>query len=511
MKVLLSILLLFFSISAVAQTEPAMLWMKGIGGVGSDQLGPNVVETDDGGFVIRMESASFAGTGSIDSFCSPVQKRMIYVKYNDAGAIVEWSKCYGTMGDSFLMFMFPLSGGGEVLGGKFNSSAGWGWLITKHNAAGAVIWQRNYSKSMGSQLDAMIATDDGGYIMLGEANRTDTNVLVHYGSWDTHDFWIMKVDSNGYKVWSRVVGGTGDESAGALVPGPNNGFYVVGGTGSTDYDCTGNRGAADTYVARFNDTGGIMWHRCFGGSLNDEASAACSNGKGGLIVASYASSSDYDVHNHILGADYWVMEVDSAGSILWDNCYGGLFDRIPKAICRATDGSIWINGIRRDFNDHVYLVHTDSVGNELHSATLTSSQQDWGQMIHPLPGGFVLAGGYYGSNDGPFSSLASYGSSDVYLSMYAPWPAATKEVFNAKSFRIFPNPVDKLLHIEIKEAGTVHSISIVDVAGRKVMGLDVAPGKQTMDISTEKLSKGIYFVQVVDDDGGRFVEKIEIR
>jgi hypothetical protein len=511
MKVLLSILLLFFSISAVAQTEPAMLWMKGIGGGGVDQMGRAVTQTADGGFIVNISTSAVANTGNIDSFCSFTNKRSIFLKYSADASSLEWSKCFGTAGDSGFVYLFPQANGDYIIGGAFGASVSGGWLITRQDATGNTIWQRNHSRDHGSVFSSMLATEDGGFIMMGEANRTDTNVLIHYGSWMTSDFWIMKVDSNGYKLWSRVVGGTDDETVGALVPGPDNGFYVVGGTSSTDYDCTGNHGGADAYVARFDDTGGIMWHRCFGGSLNDEASAACSNGKGGLIVASYASSSDYDVHNHILGADYWVMEVDSAGSILWDNCYGGLFDRIPKAICRATDGSIWINGIRRDFNDHVYLVHTDSVGNELHSATLTSSQQDWGQMIHPLPGGFVLAGGYYGSNDGPFSSLASYGSSDVYLSMYAPWPAATKEVFNAKSFRIFPNPVDKLLHIEIKEAGTVHSITIADVAGRKVMGLDVAPGKQTMDISTEKLSKGIYFVQVVDDDGGRFVEKIEIR
>lgn len=512
MKNLLCFLFIILSFTARAQVpEPHMLWMKGIGGIGSDQIGTNVTKTNDGGFILRFESASIAGTGSIDSFCAPVQKRMVYVKYNDEASIVEWSKCYGTMGDSFLMYMFPLAGGNVVLGGTFNSSSGWGWVVVKHDASGTVLWQRNYSKGMGARLEAMIATNDGGYIMMGGAHRVDTNVLIHYGTWETFDFWIMKVDSNGYKVWSKVIGGTDDETVGALVAAPDNGFYLVGGTSSNDFDCVGNRGGADAYVARFNDTGGIMWHRCLGGSLNEEAKTACSNGKGGILLAAYTHSFDNDVHNHISAKDYWVAEVDSTGSLLWENCYGTLYDQIPNAICKSTDGSIWVNGITSEFRDHVFLIHIDSIGSLLHSATLNSSYQDWGQMIHPLPGGLVLAGGYYGANNGSFSSLFNYGYIDIYMSVYAPWPAATSDISVANTIKLYPNPAERILHIQSSSSNKIQEISIKDMAGRKVLNTRLETVLQAIDLDTEMLPSGLYFVQIVSENGYTEVQKVIVQ
>jgi hypothetical protein len=514
MKKLLYFLFIIFSFTAIAQVpEPHMLWMKGIGGIGSDQIGTNVTKTNDGGFILRFESASIAGTGSIDSFCAPVQKRMVYVKYNEEASIVEWSKCYGTMGDSFLMYMFPLAGGNVVLGGTFNSSSAWGWVVVKHDASGTVLWQRNYSKGMGARLEAMITTNDGGYIMMGGAHRVDTNVLIHYGTWETFDFWIIKVDSNGYKVWSKVIGGTDDETVGALVAAPDNGFYVVGGTSSNDYDCTGNHGgAADAYVARFNDTGGLMWHRCLGGSDYDAATAACSNGKGGVIIAAKSMSTDGDVHNHKGQKDYWVTEVDSSGSIIWDNCYGSSVNfEEPLAVCKATDGSIWVNGYTYKNREDVFLVHADSLGNLLQSVELSSSQKDRGLVAHALPDGLVMVGGYFSLNNGSFSTLGYFGALDIYLITYAPWPAATSDISVANTIKLYPNPAERILHIESLRSNKIQEISIIDMAGRKVLNTRLETVLQAIDLDTEMLPSGLYFVQIVSENGYTEVQKLIVR
>ncbi len=56
-----------------------MLSLKGIGGSGSDQIGRDVTKTQDGKFILRYEVSSLPNTGNIDSFCSVVQKRLIFV------------------------------------------------------------------------------------------------------------------------------------------------------------------------------------------------------------------------------------------------------------------------------------------------------------------------------------------------------------------------------------------------------------------------------------------------
>jgi hypothetical protein len=518
MKALPFFLLLFFSAGAIAQPEPAMLSIKGIGGDQFDQTVPWVTKMPDGGFVVAIATSSDPATGNIGSFCGLNGYRSVFTKYNADFSISEWSKCYQANGDSGLIHFFSGSGGEIVLGGGFTSTAGWGWLIARHDAAGNVLWQHNYSKGGGAQLRSMIATEDGGYIMMGEAYYTDTNVLVHHGSWMDADLWVLRVDSNGNKVWSNVIGGTYEEAGIALVPAPGDGCYVLGATQSSDYDCSGyHAGGQDAYLARLDKDGNILWHKCLGGSGYEASSysgCGAADGKGGILMAVSTTSTDGDVHHHINREDYWVLNVDSAGGIVWENCFdGGEYD-YPSAICKATDGSVWVNGWKSSANEDVFVVHADSVGTFQSSVTISSSGKDRGQMIYPLTGGSVIAGGYFSKNDGTFSPLNFYSdflSTDMFLAVFAPWNVGVKDISLTSSIKLYPNPVDKLLHVEINESGTLQSIGIVDVVGRLVLGHELSPGVRNVDIPTEMLAKGVYYVQIVDGNGERFVEKIEIR
>lgn len=483
-----------------------MLSLKGIGGNGGEAFTPTIKKTIDDGFIIHIETSSTIGTGNIDSFCNDISKREIFIKYNQNATVIEWSKCYGFSGDSFLLHIFPKPDKSVVLGGLFNSTAGWGWLITKQDAAGNTIWQRNYSKGFGSLLNAMMPTNDGGYIMMGESHRTDTNVLTHYGSWSTFDIWLLKVDSNGYKVWSRVIGGTEHESGAALVPGPDNGFYVVGGTGSYDYDCTGNPGGGSAYLVRLNDTGGIMWHRCMGGSSHDAATAACSNGSGGVIMAVNTSSSDHDVVNYHGGGDYWVVEVDTLGNIVWSNCYGTANTEVPLAICKATDGSVWINGFNYENYDDVYLVHTDSSGNLLHEMVMSSNDKDRGQIVYPLADGTVLVGGSYYLSNGTFSTLHNHGLVDLFLAVFAPWTANITDSKKNK-FSVYPNPTQNTLHISSSIRLSNYVISITDTQGRTIKSINIKSNTFETTIDVGDLDNGNYMI-IVSDNSNIIFSKI---
>ncbi|MCF8450659.1 MAG: T9SS type A sorting domain-containing protein [Taibaiella sp.] len=509
MKKLLYFLFIFLSFTVTAQVpEPDMISLKGIGGNGSDKIGTHITKTKDGGFIIRFETGSSIGSGNIDSLCAPIPNRMIFSKYNGDATVIEWSKCYGFGGDSFITHIFPANSGDYVWGGQFNSSTSYGWLVTKQDAGGNTVWQRNYSKGKGSILRAMMATEDGGYIMTGGAYQTDTNVLSLYGGSMTADIWVLKVDSNGYKVWSKVIGGTGNESVAALVPAPGNGCYVVGGTGSYDYDCTGNPGGGTAYLARLDHDGNMLWHRCLGGSSHDAATAACSNNKGGVILAVNTSSNDVDVHNYHGGSDYWAVEVDSEGTIVWDNCYGTTGDEVPQAICKATDGSVWINGYTTDGYDDVYIVKADSVGILESSTLLSTYQQDRGLMIYPLINGYVLAGGYYYASHGSFASLTNYGTFDAFLAIFSPWNVGIKDKTSEKSgFKIYPNPATESVNIKAID-NSLCRITVYDILGRMMYDNTIT---KNIQIPVNEWRAGLYFVQIVSENGYTEVQKLIVR
>jgi hypothetical protein len=482
-----------------------MLSLKGIGGSGSDQIGRDITKTQDGKFILRYEVSSLPNTGNIDSFCSVVQKRLIFVEYNEDGTPTEWSKCYGFHGDSFLTHIFPKPDKSVVLGGLFNSTAGWGWLITKQDDAGNTIWQRNYSKGGGSILRSMIATNDGGYILLGESHRTDTNVLVHYGSWSTFDIWVLKLDSNGYKQWSKVIGGSYDEAAFNIVPAPSDGYYIIGATQSSDYDCTGyHAGGQDGYVARLDANGNILWHRCLGGSGYEAGypvGYGTTDGKGGLLVTMSTTSTDGDVHNHIHKADYWVVNIDSAGNITWENCYDAGDTEYPSSICKATDGSIWITGwTYKNYYEDVFLVHTDSIGSLLQTKVMGSNDKDQSVIVYPLQGGTVLTGGYYYANNNGFSSLVNYGYIDVFLAVFAPWSVGIDNKQNDElSLKIYPNPVKGTLYVEKLNNNTNTKISLMSIDGKQMIQTILASGNSRAEIDVAQYPKGIYWVRISSD------------
>jgi hypothetical protein len=285
-----------------------------------------------------------------------------------------------------------------------------------------------------------------------------------------------------------------------LVPGPDNGFYVVGGTGSYDYDCSGNPGGGSAYLVRLNDTGGIIWHRCLGGSSHDAATAACSNGSGGVIMAVNTRSSDHDVVNYHGGGDYWVVEVDTTGNIIWSNCYGTANTEVPLAICKATDGSVWINGFNYENYDDVYLVHTDSIGNLLHEKVISSSGQDRGTTIFALDNNLVFTAGYYEINNSYFSSLTHFGATDIFQTVFAPWSVGMDDKQNDElTLKMYPNPAKGILYVEKQNNNTKTKISLMSIDGKQMTQTILAFGNSQAEIDVSQFPKGIYWVRISSD------------
>ncbi len=518
-KLLLIFFILFSYTTSVYAQEPAMLWLKGYGGDQGAQVLTHVTATQDGGFIIALETSSDVGTGNIDSLCTAERKRVIFVKYNADASVMEWTKCYGFGGDSTLLYLFPTNDGGFVLGGEG------GFLICKEDALGTIIWSRNYGISADVGLIDMIATDDGGYLMVGNCYFNDTNFTVYNSGSFLPSIAVLKLDSLGNKQWSKAIGGSYVTEALSVIPGPNGGCYIFGGTTCNDYDCTGLHGppntAADAYLVRLDSKGNIIWHHDLGGSgIDGDYGWGVANNKGGVVLAASSYSLDGDVHHHIGQSDYWVLEVDSSNNILWDNSYGSISQEVPFAICKADDGSIWITGGSGQKGGEVdtaygqgdaWIVHVDSLGNFLSAKVLGSSEIDEGYMIYPLSGGGVITGGTYSKGDDCFSSFPFYGipslESDAFLGGVAPYTTGVKQISINSGIKVYPNPTHEQVIVETQKQDT-YTIVLTDVLGQKVYQARFT-GK--INIAVNEWLRGIYYVQVVSEDGQMATRKLLIK
>ncbi len=332
-KLVFLTIVFFYSTSCYAQIpQPAMLSLRCIGGNYSDGISNKVIGTDDGGFILSLNSVSTSNNGTFDSFCTIGGKRSIFLKYNGDATILEMSKCYKIDGDTTLNYFFPKSDGSIVLAGQ---KTGGGLYITKHDVYDNIMWAHTHSAANGTWLTDIIATEDGGYLIAGASYYIDTNAITHHGSWMDADVLLMKLDYMGNKVWSKVIGGTGIDEIHSIIPAPNNGYYISGFTSSNDYDCSGNHGGnGDSYLARLDNMGNVIWHRDLGGSLAENIGYMTSDGKNGVLLATYTYSIDGDVSDHTgTGQRIWTTNIDSAGNIVWNICHGGIAS-YPKCILK---------------------------------------------------------------------------------------------------------------------------------------------------------------------------------
>lgn len=501
--------------------QPNIITTNCLGGDGFDIVTPYVTQTYDGGFITLIQSNSTVGSGNIDSFCLTDGNRKIFAKYNSDASIKEWSKCYEIPGDTMFLYMFPRNDGSAILGGVFNSSYAWGFYIAKHDENDNIIWSHAYSKGNNLILRSMVATTDGGYIMVGESHYIDSNVYTHYGSWMDPDIFVIKVDSNGNKIWTKVIGGSADDQAASVILAPDDGVYVIGTTSSNDYDCTGNHSSAsDVYVVRLDKNGNKIWHRDLGGSAIDYGRNAAPDGKGGILIAADSYSPDGDVSYINTGQNIWVVNLDSSNSIVWQHCYGGGGGTCyPNAICRSVDGSVWIAGVSHlkygeidtgYGRDDAWFLHIDSVGLFLNAKVLGSHMDDNGMMIYPLSNGNVIAGGFYDASSPIFNNVWK-GSHDAFFVILSPYPTHIISPKPDNKIQIFPNPTHDFINIKKEKLSDEYSVSVSNNLGNQVYRSKLARGDHFLNIEVRNWVKGNYFVCVSNENGYIYTSQVLIK
>ncbi|KXN98207.1 PKD protein [Aequorivita aquimaris] len=177
---------------------------------------------------------------------------------------------------------------------------------------------------------------------------------------------------NGEVELVKTYGGSGIDEAVSVVEAADGSYLVLGTTRSSDGDITDRSGSdSDFWLLKLSKTGDIIWSKTYGGSDDENASRITKTNDGGYLLSGYTTSNDGDVNGNEGFQDYWVVKVDNAGNILWEENFGfSGSDQAFKAF-QTSDGGYFITG----FFD---VSASGGAGNDFQRGTMHGVGEFWG-------------------------------------------------------------------------------------------------------------------------------------
>lgn len=301
-------------------------WERSFGGSNYESA-RDVAQTADGGYIVVGETNSTDG-GVVSGYGGT--KDIWILRLNAAGNLL-WQRRYGGNGldianhvhlladGSFYVLASSSSNDGNITGN--HGTAGYtDGVLMKLDASGNLQWSRCYGGSKNEEFFDMEIINGRIYIA-GFANSTDGDIPPQQKNYDV---WLLALDANGNKIYSKVYGGSQNDVAYSMTRGNDGSLTLAGYTTSNDGDVSGARGSQDYWVININPANGnINWQRVLGGTQADYANSILTDSDGGYIIGGIAYSNNGDVSNPLGDGDYWVVKLSSTGAVLWDQNFGG--------------------------------------------------------------------------------------------------------------------------------------------------------------------------------------------
>ena len=342
-KLLFSILSATTPVISFSQA-PSIEWEKSFGGSGSDG-GFSIAQTSDLGFIISGNSDSNDGDVSGNHGSSDY-----WIVKLDTNNSIMWQKSLGGSGFEYCSWIEQTVDGGYIVCGGSNSNDGDvlgnhgqdDYWIVKLASTGAIQWQKCLGGTQGDKARCIRQTTDGGYIIAGSTSSNNIDVSGNHGN---IDFWIVKLYAGGTIQWQKCLGGSNDDVAFAIQQTSDGGYVVAGFSNSNDGDVTNNHGNLDYWVVKLDSSGSIQWQKSLGGSAADFLFFVMQTLDGGYILGGDTDSNDGDITENHGDADCWIVKLDSSGTIQWQKSYGGTAYDYVGTICQSSDSSYIICGV----------------------------------------------------------------------------------------------------------------------------------------------------------------------
>lgn len=400
-----------------------LVWLKTFGGSNEDDA-VDMVQANDGGYIVLGSTNS--NDGDITGKSTTDQDYWLLKLTQDGEKI--WDKTYGGSADDHATGISRTNDGGYVISGFTASSDGdvtenagfHDYWIVKITSDGDIQWEKSFGFIGQDQAYQVIQTLDGGYFATGfldvgmsEGEGNDFNDDQSSNRETQHslgDYWGIKMDANGNKIWRRYFGGSHVDQSKDVLQTDDGGFLLVGISESSDFDISNAKGANDFWVIKVSADGDKVWEKSYGGAETDRSFSFVKATDGNYILTGESRSIDADVSNPKGGGDIWVVKFDgSNGTLIWEKSFGGTEFDTSRGVANLSNGYYAIAGSSRSSDIDVsnnygandaWLILIDENGNLEFEKNIGGSDIDFANKTKGTSENEIIVVGNSLSNDG---------------------------------------------------------------------------------------------------------------
>jgi hypothetical protein len=227
-----------------------------------------------------------------------------------------------------------------------------GMYIAKYGNDGELLWigSAQPGECQGVGVDNENNPITGGYF--SEYTTFGDIPLTSIGNTDAY---LVKYNPNGEVMWARRFGGEGGEIA-SCGADPYGNVYLGGlyfsPTIETETDTLINKGSINSFLAKYDKDGQLLWARSVGGNNGDGPATATREFHVDRMGNAYCTGSNWSdfefagspIRNVAGSEDILLLKYDRDGNEIWGVDYGGAGRNAGRGIATDAKGGIYLTG-----------------------------------------------------------------------------------------------------------------------------------------------------------------------
>ncbi len=287
-------------------------------------------------------------------------------------------------------------------------------FLAKYDSSKTLQWVRQLG-TPANEIATAVTTDGSGNVYI--AGYTGGNLDGELNS-GLSDAFLVKYDSAGNRLWTKLLGTSSDDQAWAVGADATGNVYI---SGYTQGNLGGaNSGSSDIFLAKYDSSGTLQWVKQTGTTGRDEIYGMDLDSSGNVYIAGFTAGSLAGANAG--GFDLFLAKYDSSGNTLWSKQLGTAAADFGESIAVDGNGNAYISGYTNGGLDganrggrDIFLAKYDASGNFLWVKQLGTANEDIGYGVTlDASGNAYVTGGTQGGLDGNTNK----GDYDIFVVKY---------------------------------------------------------------------------------------------